>query len=145
MAATGTALLEARGIAKYFGAITALDDVNFHVDHGEVLGVVGDNGAGNGHRLTLTAGKILGVLGHRLDVDVEVVEMGLGHLAGLFMIDDGQRPEPSARLAAHIDVFVNGHVSGQREVLIDHLDALAAGVLGAGKMDGVTIENQLAL
>jgi simple sugar transport system ATP-binding protein len=39
-------LLEARGISKYFGAITALDHVNFHLAHGEVLGVVGDNGAG---------------------------------------------------------------------------------------------------
>ena len=39
-------LLEARGIVKYFGAITALRDVNFHLLHGEVLGVVGDNGAG---------------------------------------------------------------------------------------------------
>ena len=39
-------LLEARGISKFFGAITALRDVNFHVAPGEVLGVVGDNGAG---------------------------------------------------------------------------------------------------
>ena len=28
------------------GAITALDNVDFHVDYGEVVGVVGDNGAG---------------------------------------------------------------------------------------------------
>ncbi len=39
-------ILEARGIYKYFGAVTALRDVNFKVYRGEVLGVVGDNGAG---------------------------------------------------------------------------------------------------
>jgi ABC-type sugar transport system ATPase subunit len=38
-------LLEARGISRYFGTISALRDVNFHVGHGEVLAVVGDNGA----------------------------------------------------------------------------------------------------
>ena len=39
-------ILEAKGITKYFGAITALERVDFHVDYGEVVGVVGDNGAG---------------------------------------------------------------------------------------------------
>ena len=54
--AAGTPLLEARGIAKYFGAITALQDVNFHVNQGEVLGVVGDNGAGKSTLMKIMSG-----------------------------------------------------------------------------------------
>jgi simple sugar transport system ATP-binding protein len=49
-------LLEARGISKYFGAITALSNVNFHVDAGEVLGVVGDNGAGKSTLMKILSG-----------------------------------------------------------------------------------------
>ena len=39
-------ILEAKGISKYFGTITALENVNLSIKEGECLGVVGDNGAG---------------------------------------------------------------------------------------------------
>jgi fructose transport system ATP-binding protein len=54
-----TPLLEAKGISKFFGAITALTDVNFHVDRGEVLGVIGDNGAGKSTLIKCFSGAVV--------------------------------------------------------------------------------------
>ena len=39
-------VLEAKGLVKRYGSLRALDDVSFHVNPGEVVGVVGPNGAG---------------------------------------------------------------------------------------------------
>ena len=39
-------ILEAKSVSKFFGTITALTNVDLHLNPGEVLGVVGDNGAG---------------------------------------------------------------------------------------------------
>ncbi|MFQ5622711.1 MAG: ATP-binding cassette domain-containing protein [Paracoccaceae bacterium] len=49
-------LLEARGVYKYFGAVTALRDVSVQLFPGEVLGVVGDNGAGKSTFMKVLSG-----------------------------------------------------------------------------------------
>ncbi|HKY66712.1 MAG TPA: ATP-binding cassette domain-containing protein, partial [Acidimicrobiales bacterium] len=39
-------LLEARAVSKHFGALQVLDHVSLHADAGQVVALVGDNGAG---------------------------------------------------------------------------------------------------
>jgi simple sugar transport system ATP-binding protein len=49
-------LVEARGIAKNFGRIEALRNVSFQLGHAEVLGLLGDNGAGKSTMIKILTG-----------------------------------------------------------------------------------------
>ncbi len=41
-----TAVVEARGLSKHYGATRALDDVSFSIGAGRIVGLIGPNGAG---------------------------------------------------------------------------------------------------
>ena len=51
-------MLEARGLTKYYSAITGVRDVNFQVPPGTVLGLLGPNGSGK----STTVGMLTGLL-----------------------------------------------------------------------------------
>ena len=51
------ALLEIRNVSKNFGAIRAVNDISFAVEAGEVVGLMGDNGAGKSTMVKLIAGN----------------------------------------------------------------------------------------
>jgi fructose transport system ATP-binding protein len=61
-------VLEARGLVKHYGRVVAMDGVDFELRDGEILGVVGDNGAGQSTMIKALAGAIRADAGEiRLD------------------------------------------------------------------------------
>jgi len=49
-------LLEVSGIYKYFGGLCAIRDLNFSLEKGEILGVIGPNGSGKTTLINLVSG-----------------------------------------------------------------------------------------
>jgi fructose transport system ATP-binding protein len=61
-------LLQARGLVKRYGRLTALDRADFDLFPGEILGVIGDNGAGKSSLIRALSGAMIPDAGEiRLD------------------------------------------------------------------------------
>ncbi len=58
---TGSAhiIFKAQGIVKRYGQVTALDGVDFELRAGEILAVIGDNGAGKSSLIKVLSGAVL--------------------------------------------------------------------------------------
>jgi fructose transport system ATP-binding protein len=54
----GRPILQARGLVKRFGRVTALDHADFDLRPREILGLIGDNGAGKSTLIKVLAGAI---------------------------------------------------------------------------------------
>ena len=51
-------VLEARGLVKRFGGVTALNGADFSLNAGEILAVIGDNGAGKSTLIKALSGAL---------------------------------------------------------------------------------------
>ena len=58
-AAAGAPVLEARGLVKRYGNVTAINGADFELRAGEVLAVIGDNGAGKSSLIKALAGAVI--------------------------------------------------------------------------------------
>jgi fructose transport system ATP-binding protein len=57
--ATPTPILSARGLVKRYGHVTAIDGADFELYPGEILAVIGDNGAGKSSLIKALSGAVI--------------------------------------------------------------------------------------
>lgn len=80
-------ILEAKGVTKKFGGLTAVNNVDFHIDEGEIVSLIGPNGAGKTTFFNCitgiyppTSGEVI-LLDKKLENVVkpyEIVKLGIG-------------------------------------------------------------------
>lgn len=94
-------MLEVIGITQIFGGVTALEDVSFFINKGEITGVIGPNGAGKTTLFNIITGIYTQTAGRVMLNNTDV---------------SGQPPEKLARLGM-VRTFQNIELFGQMTVL----------------------------
>ena len=113
-----TVLLEARGVSKRFGGLTALNGVDFALEEGQIASIIGPNGAGKTTFFNVFTG-------------IYVPEEGSVTLRGTPLI--GRRPDEITALGIcrtfqNIRLFAN--MTAIENVLVGHARARAPRLLG---------------
>jgi ABC-2 type transport system ATP-binding protein len=92
-----TAVLEARGVVKTYGATTALHGVDLHVEPGELVGLLGPNGAGKSTLVKVCCGLVRPTAGTATVAGAPAgsppARAALGYLAELFRFPDWARAD----------------------------------------------------
>ena len=104
---------------QWFSAFQALDDINFELSRGDVLGIIGTNGSGKSTLLQLVCGTLQPSCGQ---ISVK------GRIAALLELGAGFNPEFSGRE----NVYLNGAVLGLHKEEIDQRYAEIVAFSGIG-------------
>jgi branched-chain amino acid transport system ATP-binding protein len=107
-------VLEVAGLSKRFGGFTAVDNVSFNVDKGEILGLIGPNGSGKSTIFNMLSGMMVPTAGS--------IRFRGHEIAGLpphLIINQGvgrtfQIPRPFKRLSLFDNVALAGYYGQER-------------------------------
>lgn len=102
----GSALLDVKGVDVAYGQVVAARRINLHVDHGEIVALLGANGAGKSSILRAVTGLVRPRAG-RIDFDGRRID-GAGTTtvvaAGLAHVPEGRRVFPGLSVADNLEL-----------------------------------------
>ena len=89
-------MLEVRGLTVYYGYVNALTDVNIHVDEGEIITLIGSNGAGKTSTLMSISGLAEKTAGQVFFQDKEITKMSPDKIVklGIAHVPEGRKIFP---------------------------------------------------
>ena len=105
-------MLVAVEVRKQFGALAALDGVDFAVGSGEAVGIVGPNGAGKTTLLNVLAGSVSPSGGHVLFEGSDVTSAGVSRRSRLGIARAHQVPRPFGGMTVFENCFVGATTGG---------------------------------
>jgi ABC-type branched-subunit amino acid transport system ATPase component len=120
--ASSEVVLEASGVSKQFGAVTALEDVGLAVHRGEIHGIVGPNGAGKSTLLAIVSGLLRADEGTVTWLGQDVTRLPAWQRARMGMARSFQAAQVVPELTVRENVLLGRY--------IDHPRGLTRAILG---------------
>jgi ABC-type branched-subunit amino acid transport system ATPase component len=109
-------LLEIAGLTKHFGGLTAVADISFGIDKGEIVGLFGPNGSGKTTLLNLIAGLIPASAGRIVWKGKNIAGWQAHEIAAAGLVKTFQNPQLFAELTAIEHLMIAGHLALKRRL-----------------------------
>jgi sodium transport system ATP-binding protein len=110
-------MIRVEGLKKRFGEITAVDDVSFIANDGEITGFLGPNGAGKTTTLRMLTTLIRPDAGRAFIDDIDAIERPMDALRRLGVLPDARGISP--RLTAREQIEYYGSLHGLAGATLD--------------------------
>jgi branched-chain amino acid transport system ATP-binding protein len=101
-------VLEVKGLVKRFGGFTAVNNVSFRVDAGEILGLIGPNGSGKSTIFNMLSGTLAPALGSISFDGAEIAGLPPHRIINRGIGRTFQIPRPFRRLSLFENVALAG-------------------------------------
>ncbi len=139
--------LEAVGISKSYGAVKALDDVRFEVREGEVMALLGENGAGKSTIVKVISGLVSPDSG-RIHLDGEATDLtssARAQQAGIAVVQQEYSSVPTMSIAENLALgkVDSGAIWTRRRLAADARRLLE--LVGLGSLDPSTLVSELSV
>ena len=108
-------LLEVRNLTKRFGGLTAVSDMSFALEPGDIVGIFGPNGSGKTTLLNLISGVYVPTSGELLWQGRTINGSKPHEIAAAGIVKTFQNPQLFGELSVFENVAIAGHLSLKRE------------------------------
>ncbi len=135
-------MLSVEGLTKRFGGFTAVNDVSFEVEKGEILGLIGPNGSGKSTIFNVLSGTLMPNRGSIRFEGREIAGQAPHRIVNLGIGRTFQIPRPFRRLSLVDNVVLAGFFGQGRHSRIRAFEAAerALGLVGLPIDRAVTVD-----
>ena len=135
-------MLAVHGLTKRFGGFTAVDNVSFAVEKGEILGLIGPNGSGKSTIFNMLSGALVPNGGSILFEEREIAGQAPHRIVNLGVGRTFQIPRPFRRLSILENVVLSGFYGQGRRSRAKAFEAAerALGLVGLPSDRAATVE-----